>query len=228
MNYHAIIVAGGKGTRMGSDLPKQFISLCGKPITMHTIEAFFNSDYHPTITLVLNSSFHPLWEVLCAEHKFNIPHILVAGGANRFHSVKNGLESINANASIIAIHDAVRPLVTNAIITGAFKQAEIEGSAVTMIQSKDSIRRIIGKTSEALNRDEIYLVQTPQTFKSEILIEAYLQGFNSAFTDDASVVETAGHPIHFFPGDMKNIKITYPDDLILGEALLNSQNKKSV
>ncbi|MDB5121347.1 MAG: 2-C-methyl-D-erythritol 4-phosphate cytidylyltransferase [Sphingobacteriales bacterium] len=224
MKYHAIIVAGGAGSRMLSDLPKQFISLNGKPIIMHTIEAFFNSDCHPEITVVLNSAVHQFWEQLCIKYKFEVPHSLIAGGDNRFHSVKNGLDSIKDDFSIIAVHDAVRPFVSNNIITGSFKQAEIEGCAVTMIQSKDSIRRITSNSSEALNRDEIFLVQTPQTFTSKILREAYLQEFNSAFTDDASVVEKAGYQIHFFPGEPRNIKITYPDDLIIGEAFLKTHS----
>lgn len=220
MKYHAIIVAGGVGSRMLSDLPKQFISLGGKPIIMHTMEAFFNSDCHPDITVVLNLSVHQLWQELCFKHDFKIPHSLVTGGETRFESVKNGFDSIKDEVSIIAIHDAVRPLVSNNIITGAFKQAELSGSAVTMIKSKDSVRRITNNSSEALDREEIHLVQTPQTFKSEILREAYLQEFNIAFTDDASVVEAAGYKIYSYPGDPRNIKITYPDDLIIGEALL--------
>lgn len=221
MKYHAIIVAGGTGTRMHSNLPKQFLCLNGEPIVMHTIRRFYNSDYQPNIVLVLNASFHLYWKELCINHKFQIPHTLVAGGANRFDSVKKGLESISEDFSIIAIHDAVRPLIDNKLITGAFEQAEIKGSAVAMIQSKDSVRRITSNASEALNRSEIYLVQTPQTFKSELLRQAYLQNYNPAFTDDASVVEKAGFPIFPFPGDDRNIKITYPDDLVIGEVLLN-------
>jgi 2-C-methyl-D-erythritol 4-phosphate cytidylyltransferase len=220
VKYHAIIVAGGTGSRMQSELPKQFIPIHGKPIIMYTIEAFFNSKVRPAIIVVLNPSMHQLWEGLCMKHDFKIPHKLVAGGDSRFSSVKNGLDTIVGDHSIVAIHDAVRPLISNDIITGAYRQAEIMGSAVTMIQSKDSVRRVINGSSEALNRDEIYLVQTPQTFNSKLLKIAYQQEFNESFTDDASVVEKAGYPVNFFLGDPKNIKITYPNDLLVAEALL--------
>lgn len=223
MKYYAIIVGGGSGSRMQSDLPKQFMLLNGKPVLMHTLEAFYHSELKPEIILVLNIDFHTFWEDLCIKHNFTIPHKLVKGGLQRFHSVKNGINSIK-NKGIIAIHDAVRPLISNELITKSFLKAEELGNAIVAIKSKDSVRQLNGKTSKALNRDEIYLVQTPQTFSSEILNKAYNQDFRNEFTDDASVVERMGISINIIEGENKNIKITFPEDIQLAELYMN-QNK---
>lgn len=223
MKYYAIIVGGGSGSRMQSDLPKQFMLLNGKPVLMHTLEAFYHSELKPEIILVLNIDFHTFWEDLCIKYNFTIPHKLVKGGLQRFHSVKNGINSIK-NKGIIAIHDAVRPLISNELITKSFLKAEELGNAIVAIKSKDSIRQLNGKTSKALNRDEIYLVQTPQTFSSEILNKAYNQDFRNEFTDDASVVERLGISINIIEGENKNIKITFPEDIQLAELYMN-QNK---
>lgn len=208
---------------MQSDLPKQFMLLNGKPVLMHTLEAFYHSELKPEIILVLNIDFHTFWEDLCIKHNFTIPHKLVKGGLQRFHSVKNGINSIK-NKGIIAIHDAVRPLISNELITKSFLKAEELGNAIVAIKSKDSVRQLNGKTSKALNRDEIYLVQTPQTFSSEILNKAYNQDFRNEFTDDASVVERMGISINIIEGENKNIKITFPEDIQLAELYMN-QNK---
>jgi 2-C-methyl-D-erythritol 4-phosphate cytidylyltransferase len=216
-------VGGGSGSRMQSETPKQFMLLNGKPILMHTIEAFYHSDLKPEIILVLNIDFHAFWENLCIKHQFSIPHTLVKGGLHRFNSVKNGINSIKGKA-IIAIHDAVRPLPSNQLITRSFMATEETGNAVVALKSKDSVRQKKGDLSKSLNRDDIYLVQTPQTFRSEILNKAYKQEYRNEFTDDASVVERLGVSINLIEGESQNIKITFPEDILLAEFFLK-QNK---
>lgn len=220
--YTALIVAGGSGSRMGSDIPKQFMLLKQKPVLMHTIEAFYYSDLNPQIIVVLNIDFHPYWEEACKKYHFNIPHQFVKGGDQRFYSVKNGLKAIK-EPTVIAIHDAVRPLVSNQMITKSFLQAELNNNAIAAIRSTDSIRQASGDSTMALNREDIYLVQTPQTFKSDILKKAYRQPYRIEFTDDASVVEKSGIPIKLIPGEQKNIKITFPEDLLLAEFYLSEK-----
>ena len=218
---YVIIVAGGSGSRMQSLVPKQFMLLNGKPVLMHTIEAFYNSDTQPQVILVLPTGSHTFWEQLCAEHNFTIPHQLVTGGETRFHSVKNGLDVISDDAeSVIAVHDAVRPLSSKQIIDKSYRYASKHGNAVAAVKSRDSIRRLKDRISESLLRDEIYLVQTPQTFQSTQLKKAYLQPYNSRFTDDASVVEETGIKINLIEGDYRNIKITFPEDIAFAELIL--------
>lgn len=223
MKYYAIIVAGGSGSRMKSDIPKQFLLLYGKPVLMHTIEAFYNSDLKPEIILVLNSEYIPLWSELSKKYNFNIPTILVNSGSERFHSVKNAVELIHQE-SIIAVHDAVRPIVSNELITRSFKLAEQNAAVIPVVTSKDSVRRRDGNNNtKALNREDILLVQTPQVFQSGLLKKAYLQDYNSEFTDDASVVEKTGARIFTTEGDYKNIKITFAEDLLLAEIYLQKK-----
>lgn len=223
MKYYAIIVAGGSGSRMKSDIPKQFLLLYGKPVLMHTIEAFYNSDLKPEIILVLNSEYIPLWSELSKKYNFNIPTILVNSGSERFHSVKNAVELIHQE-SIIAVHDAVRPIVSNELITRSFKLAEQNAAVIPVVTSKDSVRRKDeNNNTKALNREEILLVQTPQVFQSDLLKKAYLQDYNSEFTDDASVVEKTGAKIFTTEGDYKNIKITFAEDLQLAEIYLQKK-----
>ena len=219
MKYYAIIVGGGSGSRMGTAIPKQFLLLNGKPVLMHTIQAFHLSSLKPEIIVVLNIDYHQYWEKLCADHQFNIPHTLVRAGEQRFDSVKNGLKHIKGKA-IVAIHDAVRPLVSENLINSSFEEAELKGSAVCAIPASDSIRRVVGTSTERLNREEIFLVQTPQTFESAMLKKAYTQPYRVAFTDDAAVVETFGKHIHVIPGEKTNLKITYSEDILIAELLL--------
>jgi 2-C-methyl-D-erythritol 4-phosphate cytidylyltransferase len=221
MKYYAVIVGGGSGSRMQADVPKQFLLLNGKPLVMHTIEAFYNSDLHPEIILVLNVDFHKYWEDLCVQYNFNVPHILVKAGSQRFFSVKNGLKFAKGT-SIIAVHDAVRPIISNSLITAAYREAEKSGSAVPALVSRDSVRQKSGDSSFVLNRNEIFFVQTPQTFNSKLLNNAYKQPYRIEFTDDASVVEKSGTPVNLISGDAKNIKITFPEDLILARAYLKA------
>ncbi|WP_121810712.1 2-C-methyl-D-erythritol 4-phosphate cytidylyltransferase [Mucilaginibacter kameinonensis] len=222
LNY-VIIVAGGSGSRMQSNLPKQFLLLNGKPVLMHTIEAFEQSAFKPGIILVLPEAYHTYWHQLIEEYSFTIPHQLVTGGETRFHSVKKGLDLITDTDALVAVQDAVRPLVSPAIIDDAYRCAAEHGTAVVAVKSRDSIRQVRDGKSVSLIRDEIYLVQTPQTFKASLLRKAYEQPFNSTFTDDASVVEQYGAEIKLTEGDHSNIKITFPEDIAIAELLLNKK-----
>lgn len=220
---YAIVVAGGSGTRMGSVLPKQFLSLNGLPVLMHTLLAFHNSQSKPDLILVLPAAYHEYWTQLCETHNFDIPHQLVSGGETRFDSVKNGLDLIAADEpSLIAVQDAVRPMTGAEIIDAAYDSAAKHGNGVVAVKSRDSIRQLKNGTSIALTRDEIYLVQTPQTFQSAQIKKAYEQAYTPNFTDDASVVEAMGVNIHLVDGSHKNIKITFPEDIAIVELLMNS------
>lgn len=221
-NYFAIIVAGGNGKRMEANVPKQFILLNGLPILMHTLNAFHQNKYKPKIILVLAKSDEKLWQDLMIAYDFNINHEIIFGGEQRFHSVKNALAQIKGDDAVIAIHDAVRPLVSQVTISKCYQQATENGNAIAAIPSKDSVRKLINNQSIAILRSEVYLVQTPQTFLYHQLSKAYKQDFSLEFTDDASVVEKAGFPIHLEKGDDFNLKITFKEDLIIAEAILNS------
>jgi 2-C-methyl-D-erythritol 4-phosphate cytidylyltransferase len=222
-NY-AIIVAGGTGTRMQSAVPKQFLLLNGLPVLMHTILAFTQSTIKPNIILVLPAAYHDYWKELCSNHQFNTPHQLVTGGEARFHSVKNGLDLIPADDdALVAIHDAVRPLTSSQVIETSYQYAQEYGNAVTAVKSRDSVRQVVNNTSVSLLRDQIYLIQTPQTFKADLLKKAYEQPYSEHFTDDASVVEQYGVEIHLTEGSHQNIKITFPEDIAIAELLLNKK-----
>ncbi len=221
MKYYAIIVAGGSGNRMQTETPKQFLLLKNLPVLMHTIKAFAQSDTQPKILLVLSKDQQGYWTRLCEEFNFHIPHEVIDGGKERFHSVKNAIRTIEED-SFVAIHDAVRPLISKSLIDNCFKAAEAHGSVIAAVQSSDSVRMLRNEKSSALKRDEIYLVQTPQTFSVSVLKEAYHQDFADHFTDDASVVESIGYDINIIEGERGNIKITYPIDLELAELLLKN------
>ena len=208
----AIIVAGGKGERMQTEIPKQFIEIQGKPILMHSLEAFMRYDDAVQLIVVLPLLQFGFWGELCKKHGFNLPHQIVAGGETRFHSVKNGLDIIKTPA-LIAVHDAVRPLVSVDTITRCFNKAEKYGTAVPVVDLVDSIRQITENGSQSVNRSAYKLVQTPQVFDAKLLKEAYNQDFSAFFTDDASVVEAMGKEIHLVEGNRENIKITTLFDL---------------
>lgn len=216
---YVIIVAGGSGKRMGSDLPKQFLPVAGKPILMHTIEKFYAFDSSIYIILVLPEAQIEFWNTLIKEYKFTIKHQLEAGGTERFYSVKNGLKHITLEG-LVAVHDGVRPLVSNSTIKNCFDNALEHDAAIPVIAATESIRKVNSTSSIAVNRAEYYMVQTPQVFKSELLLEAYQQEFNSHFTDDASVVENQGGKIYLTEGNAENIKITRPMDIKIAEVLL--------
>lgn len=220
MKYFAIIVAGGSGQRMKSKLPKQFLELNGKPILMHTLEKFFYAKASISLILVLPKSHHKTWSDLCKSHKFQLPHIICAGGLTRFQSVKNGLNFCENN-SIIAVHDGVRPLVSSTFITNIYREAELKKALIPVIPVVEALRKVSGIASEAVDRSLYFTVQTPQCFSSSILIQSYQQTEVSTFTDDASVVEACGEKIHLFEGEINNIKITSPKDLLLAEAIIS-------
>lgn len=225
MKFYAVIVAGGTGSRMQTDTPKQFLLLNGKPVMMHTISAFAASAQKPTIILVLNGQYFDLWKRLCEKHSFEIDCKLVAGGKNRFGSVKNALDTITEN-SVIAIHDAVRPLISPDIISKAYQLALEKGNAVVAVPSKDSVRlQIPNGFSQHLNRSEVFLVQTPQTFQSALIKKAYEQEYSEHFTDDASVAERSGVLINLLAGDPDNFKITFAEDLLIAELLLTKKSR---
>lgn len=220
MKYYAIIVGGGSGKRMQNAIAKQFLLLKNKPVLMHTISAFHTSPFKPEIILVLHPDLHQYWEELRLKYDFNIPHLLIRGGDQRFHSVRNGLMAIKGEG-IVAIHDAVRPLVSQKLINNTFESAEEKGNAVCCIKPSDSVRRV--KTtleSKVINRDELVMIQTPQVFEISQLRKGYQQPYRAKFTDDASVVEKAGFTINLVEGERNNLKITYPEDLELANFLL--------
>jgi 2-C-methyl-D-erythritol 4-phosphate cytidylyltransferase len=222
MQRYVIIVAGGSGQRMNAEIPKQFLLLKDKPVLMHTVEAFSKPSINAQIIIVLNVDYLTQWERLVKQYGFDIPHVLIRGGATRFHSVKNGLKEIPKNA-LVAVHDAVRPLIDEDIINKSFQLAEHSNTAVVAVKSKESLRKKISDTTtEAVDRENYYLVQTPQVFKSDLLHKAYQQEFRNEFTDDASVVERLGEQINLVEGNYKNIKITFPEDLLIAESLLGS------
>ena len=214
-----IIVAGGKGLRMGTDLPKQFICLQGLPILMHTIQAFYRYNNAMEIILVLPLSHQDYWKELIEQYQFEIPHQVATGGETRFHSVKNGLK-LTTNKSWIAIHDGVRPFATKTLIQRCFEEAIAYKAIIPAIPSKDSLRIVeINNNNRPIERSSARLIQTPQVFEYTLINNAYNTEYKVEFTDDASVVEYYGHPIHLTEGDDINIKITTPFDLKIGEIL---------
>jgi len=225
-NKIAIIVAGGKGLRMQTIIPKQFIEILGKPVLMHTIEAFYRYDSAIQLIIVLPEYQIEFWKSLCKKHDFKLPHHIVAGGQTRYQSVKNGLNTIDSSA-LIAIHDGVRPFVSIQTIARCFDEADKNGSAIPVMNLEESIRRVDENRSFSVDRTSYKLVQTPQVFNSDILKKAYKQKLSPLFTDDASVVEALGEKIHLVEGNRENIKITTGFDLMVAETILNFESLKS-
>lgn len=221
MNRYAIIVAGGSGTRMGAEIPKQFLSLGNSPILMHTIKRFsgFSDKIH--IIVVLPSEQIDRWKQLCSKYQFNIPHLIVPGGKTRFESVHNGLNSIQDNdKAVVAIHDGVRPFVSKKLLQSAYTSAEQLGNAVASVPLKDSIRKIEKGKNAAVDRSMHRIMQTPQAFLLSTITKAFGVEESPLFTDDAAVAEAAGEKINLIDGSYENIKITTPEDLALAEAIL--------
>ena len=216
----ALIVAGGKGLRMGSELPKQFLPIGGKPVLMHTLEAFHRFDKRMQLILVLPREQQGFWRELCEMHRFNIRHEIADGGETRFHSVKNGLALINGIGGVVGVHDGVRPFVSQEVIARCFREAAVRKAVIPVIDVVETVRHLTGSGSETVNRNDYKLVQTPQVFDADLLRRAYEQEFTPFFTDDASVVEAMGVPVHLVEGNRENIKITTPFDLKVASALL--------
>ncbi|MCX6290557.1 MAG: 2-C-methyl-D-erythritol 4-phosphate cytidylyltransferase [Bacteroidetes bacterium] len=225
MKHYAIIVAGGTGTRMKSGTPKQFILLGGKPLLMHTIQQFYKANSSIEIIIVLPGNEIPAWNELCKKNSFSIAHEIVAGGSSRFQSVKNGLALIKEK-SIVAVHDGARPFVSEQLINDCYSAAEKNGNAVPAIRLNESIRKIQGDKNENADRNSFVIVQTPQCFDSDNLREAYQSVEQNFFTDDASVVEFGGTPIHLLEGEPENIKITYPFDLFIAGTILEKRKQE--
>lgn len=231
---YVVIVAGGKGLRMGGDLPKQFIPVKDKPLLMHTLEAFHRWDASAEILLVLPEDHQSYWAMLCREIGCQVPHEIVNGGETRFHSVSNGLKRIASlqagkdsqrpgekgpESFYIAVHDGVRPFITPRLITACFDEAMRSGTAVPVVPVIDSLRETEGEDSHPVDRNRYFAVQTPQVFDGNLLLRAYAQPYSPLFTDDASVVEAAGGKIHLVNGERENIKITTRFDLWVAEVM---------
>lgn len=219
MIKHVVIVAGGKGKRMKSSVPKQFMLLNGKPVLMHTIMLFQDLVYQGgKIVVVLPKNLLAEWKNLCEDFSFSIPHTAVAGGKERFFSVKNGLETLDSG-DVVAIHDGVRAGAAPGVIENCFRVASEKGSAIPVVPVDESMRKIHGQYSQPVNRSEYLLVQTPQTFRLNEIKLAYEHPYSPEFTDDASVYEASGKKAHLVEGNKDNIKITGPTDLAFMQCL---------
>lgn len=228
MNRYVLIVAGGRGLRMGGDLPKQFIPIEGKPVLMHTLEAFHRWDESAALILVLPADHQPYWQMLCRELGCQVAHRVVTGGETRFHSVRNGLQFLSdeiGNASKgqawVGVHDGVRPFVSAQVIEACFAEAARGGAAIPVVPLVDSLREMDAAGSHPVDRSRYMAVQTPQVFDYALLMQAYNQPYTSCFTDDASVVESIGHSVATVPGNPDNIKLTTPFDLLIAGVMLS-------
>lgn len=219
---YAIIVAAGSGKRLESEIPKQFMELAGKPLLLHSLEKFFNYDKEIIIYLVLPQAYISFWQELAEKNKVIIPHNIVAGGDERFHSVKAALDLIEDENGLVAIHDAARPLVSEQLIKLSYDVAADCGSALPAVPLKDSLRRKVNGKWESVNRSDFKAIQTPQVFNLKLLKEAYHQEYKPGFTDDASVYESAGYLVELVEGEERNFKITTPEDLYYGRYLLEN------
>ncbi|MFC2137061.1 2-C-methyl-D-erythritol 4-phosphate cytidylyltransferase [Bacteroidota bacterium] len=222
MKKTAIIVAGGTGSRMNSEMPKQLIELNGLPILMHTINVFYNYDKQIEIIIVLPEDQINEWENLCEKHKFKIPHTIIKGGQTRFHSTQNAVKILTKNC-LIAVHDGVRPLVSEDTLERCFSMAEKKGNAIPVIPIDESIRKIENEKNFPVIRDNYVKIQTPEVFISDILIEAFRQSYDESYTACNNVVEEIGIKINLVEGNRENIKITNQLDLIIAESLIKSK-----
>ena len=218
MKRSIIITAGGLGKRMGSELPKQFLLLNDKPILIHTLERFFAFDQNAQIIITLPKEWQEYWKELLKEHQITIPHDLIDGGQERFHSIENALKFCTGEQ--IAIHDGVRPLVKLETISRCFEGLKHAKAVVPVLDLKDSLRKGSHAHSEHVDRKNYYLVHTPQCFDAQTLLKAYAEGFQAHFTDDASVVEALGICPLLVPSNEENIKITSPLDLVISSVFL--------
>lgn len=219
MKKHIIIVAGGKGLRMGGEIPKQFLPIGGKPVLMRTIEAFHLYDNTIHVVLVLPVSQQAYWRELCKKYSFELPHEVADGGETRFHSVMNGLALVEGEG-LVGVHDGVRPFVSQEVITRCYAEAGTKKAVIPVIGVVETVRRLEGTDSVTVPRDQYKLVQTPQVFDVALLQRAYQQKYTEMFTDDASVVEALGEKVFLVEGNRENIKLTTQFDLKLAEMLI--------
>lgn len=223
MKYYAIIVAGGKGLRMGGDVPKQFQLVGGRPVLMHTLQQFRNAIADLQIILVLPREQQGYWRERCRQYEFGVEHRVADGGQTRFHSVKNGLALIpDGEEGIVGVHDGVRPFASADLIRRCYAAAVEAEAVVPAVPVVESLRH---EERGAIDRKGYRLVQTPQTFSIPLLKAAYCQDYREAFTDDASVVEAYGHRVAMIDGIRENIKLTTPFDMVVAEALLAESEK---
>lgn len=223
MKKYLIVVAGGKGMRMGGEMPKQFQLLAGRPVVMVTLERLYAMDPSMQLILVLPADQMEQWKNLSREYEFAVPLILAQGGTTRFHSVQNGLAQVDdIDEALVGVHDGVRPFVSSAVLDECFREASLHGAAIPMIDLQDSLRHIVGGNgvTEVVPRDRYRLVQTPQVFRLSLLRRAYEQRFVESFTDDASVVEALGEQVVGVVGNRENIKLTTPFDLVIAQTLM--------
>ncbi len=224
MQKIAIITAGGSGSRMGSPIPKQFLLLNQKPLLWYTISAFLEAFQDISIILVLPQDYMTAGAELVNELQITDQTTLVVGGSTRYHSVQNGIQQIK-NPSVVFVHDGVRCLVTPNLIKRCFEQTIEKGSAIPAVTCTDSVRILNNDSHKAINRDQVKIIQTPQTFLSAILIPAFNQPYQEFFTDEATVVESLGQAVHLIEGEYNNLKVTRPADLLLANAILEERNK---
>lgn len=227
MDRVVIIAGGGSGTRMGGEVPKQFIDLAGRPVVMHSMDAFHRWDSRVEVILVLPEDFIGYWEELCAKYSFGMTHKVVKGGRTRFHSIRNALLPVGGDP-LVGVHDAVRPLVSTETIKRCFDTAEKWGSAVPCLEIPDSVRSVEGDRSRPVNRSSLRTIQTPQVFRYSILVTAYARDYDPEITDDASVVERAGQVLRLVQGNRENFKITTRPDLLMAEKLLGQRGEPAM
>ncbi len=221
---YAIIVAGGKGTRMGAPIPKQFLPFMGRPLLCYAFEAFAKAMPGIKLILVLPADQLKSAEIVLKSYVNGIDATVVEGGETRYHSVQNGLKEIN-NDGVVFVHDGARPLITDDLIHRCYKQAIEKGSAIPVVPVTDSVRMVVDGVTSPLNRDQLRIVQTPQTFRTELILPAFQQPWNPSFTDEATVVEANGTEVFLIDGLRDNIKITVPEDMIIAEVLLKARAK---
>lgn len=223
-NKAAILVAGGRGTRMGGPVSKQYLPVAGQPVLMRTLSVFYAVDPSTDLILVLPENDFSYWEQLCKDYQFTLPHRLVAGGNSRFQSVRNGLNALDPKTTLVAIHDGVRPFVTKKVISESFETAQQHGSAIAVIALKDSIRKLRDDGKSFYEERQYFrLVQTPQTFQVEKIKKAFAVTELQQFTDDATVYENQGWQVTLISGNPENIKITTPEDMDYAEFIVAKQ-----
>jgi 2-C-methyl-D-erythritol 4-phosphate cytidylyltransferase len=218
----AIIVAGGTGQRMGSVVPKQFLEIEHKAILLHTIDQFITAFSDIELVIVLPEVYIGEGKKIIEKNNFKNTFYFVAGGETRFQSVKNGLTKVSQSA-IVFVHDAVRCLLTPALVQRCYQQAVEKGSAIPAVSATDTIRLMEGDKHHLINREDVMLIQTPQTFQSEILLKAFEQNYQASFTDEANVVEASGVPVFLVEGEFENIKITRPLDMAIANYILTKR-----
>lgn len=226
MNRVVIIAGGGTGTRMGGDMPKQFLDLGGRPVVMRSMDAFYRWDPGVDMILVLPGDAIDYWKKLCIRHSFVPDHRVCAGGRTRFHSVRNALALVGGDP-LVGIHDAVRPLVSIGTIARCFDSADRWGSGVPCHEITDTVRSVDGDRSLVVDRSSLRTIQTPQVFRYSILASAYGLRYDTEFTDDSTVVERSGHVIRLVGGNRENMKITTRADLVMAEKLVHLMGDSS-